>query len=34
MKSSFLHHDDRIRIIYDVLKPRFAQMRAEITSHG
>jgi len=34
MKSSFLHHDDRIRIIYDVLKPRFAQMRADIISHG
>jgi adenosine deaminase len=34
MKSSFIHHDDRIRIIYDVLKPRFARMRADITSHG
>jgi adenosine deaminase len=34
MKSSFLHHDDRIRIIYDVLKPRFARMRADIISHG
>ena len=34
MKSSFLHHDDRIRIIYDVLKPRFARMRADITAHG
>jgi adenosine deaminase len=32
MKSAFAHHDDRIRIIYDVLKPRFARMRSEITS--
>ena len=32
MKSAFVHHDDRIRIIYDVLKPRFARMRQEITS--
>jgi adenosine deaminase len=34
MKSSFLHHDDRIKIIYDVLKPRFARVREETTSHG
>ena len=34
MKSAFAHHDDRIRIIYDVLKPRFARMRSEITSVG
>jgi len=33
MKSSFIHHDDRIKIIYDVLKPRFARVREEITSH-
>ena len=32
MKSSFIHHDDRIRIIYDVLKPRFTRMRTDITS--
>ena len=32
MKSAFAHHDERIRIIYDVLKPRFARMRQEITS--
>ncbi len=32
MKSAFVHHDDRIRIIYDTLKPRFAKMREEITS--
>ncbi len=30
MKSSFLHHDERIQIIYDVLKPRFARIREEI----
>lgn len=29
MKSSFLHHDERIRIIYDVLKPRFASIREQ-----
>ena len=28
MKSSFLHYDERIRIIYDVLKPRFTEVRA------
>ncbi len=32
MKSSFATHDERIRIIYDILKPRFARMREEITS--
>jgi len=29
MKSSFIHHDERIRIIYDVLKPGFAKIREE-----
>ena len=29
MKSSFVHYDERIRIIYDVLKPRFARLREE-----
>ena len=29
MKSAFLHYNDRIRIIYDVLKPRFAKIREE-----
>lgn len=28
MKSSFVHYDERIRVIYDVLKPRFAEIRA------
>jgi adenosine deaminase len=32
MKSSFIHHDERIKIIYDVLKPRFTRVREEITS--
>ncbi len=32
MKSAFATHDERIRIIYDILKPRFARMREEITS--
>jgi adenosine deaminase len=29
MKSAFVHHDQRIRIIYDILKPRFARIREE-----
>lgn len=29
MKSAFLHYDERIRIIYDILKPRFARLREE-----
>lgn len=29
MKSAFVHHDERIRIIYDVLKPGFAAVRKE-----
>ena len=32
MKSAFITHDERIRIIYDVLKPRFVRMQQEITS--
>ncbi len=30
MKSAFLHYDARIRIIYDTLKPQFAEIRSEI----
>ncbi|MBN1647341.1 MAG: adenosine deaminase [Spirochaetales bacterium] len=30
MKSAFVHYDERIRIIYDILKPRFAEIRKEI----
>ncbi len=29
MKSAFSHYDKRLRIIYDVLKPRFAKVREE-----
>jgi adenosine deaminase len=29
MKSAFVNYDERIRIIYDVLKPRFAEIRKE-----
>lgn len=29
MKSAFIHYNDRTRIIYDVLKPRFAKIREE-----
>jgi adenosine deaminase len=32
MKSAFIHYDERIRIIFDVLKPGFARIREEITS--
>jgi len=32
MKSAFIHHDERIKIIYDTLKPNFARIREEITS--
>lgn len=29
MKSAFIHYDERIKIIYDVLKPAFAKVREE-----
>ena len=29
MKSAFVHYDERIRIIYDILKPSFARIREE-----
>lgn len=32
MKSSFIHHDERIKIIYDILKPAYTRIRREITS--
>jgi len=34
MKSSFLHYKERIKIIYDVLKPQFAKIRDETNPHG
>lgn len=33
MKSAFVHYDERIRIIYDVLKPGFARIRDETGSY-
>jgi len=30
MKSAFAHYDDRVRIIYDVLKPGFKRIKEEI----
>ena len=29
MKSAFIHHDEKIRIIYDVIKKQFADLRKE-----
>lgn len=29
MKSAFIHYDERIRLIYDVLKPKFVKIREE-----
>ena len=29
MKSAFIHYDERLRIIYDVLKPAYAKIRQE-----
>ena len=34
MKSAFIHYDDRIRLIYDVLKPGFARLREETNPNG
>ena len=34
MKSAFLHYDQRIRLIYDVLKPQFNKIREDITGFG
>jgi adenosine deaminase len=30
MKSAFIHFDDRIKIIYDIIKPGFTKVRNEI----
>ena len=30
MKSAFIHHDEKISIIYDVIKAKFAEIRREI----
>jgi adenosine deaminase len=29
IKSAFIHFDDRIRLIYDVIKPGYAKARGE-----
>jgi adenosine deaminase len=29
MKSAFIHHDEKIRIIFDVIKKRYAEIRKE-----
>jgi adenosine deaminase len=34
MKSAFIHYDQRVRIIYDILKPGFARLREEIDPHA
>ncbi len=34
MKSAFIHHDERIRIIYDIIKPEFAKLRNETNPNG
>ena len=31
MKSAFIHHDEKIRVIYDVIKRGFAELRSEIS---
>jgi adenosine deaminase len=34
MKSAFIHYDERIRIIYDIIKPEFARLRNETNPNG
>ena len=29
MKSAFIHHDEKIRIIYDVIKKGYSELREE-----
>lgn len=31
MKSSFIHHNDKIRIIYDIIKKRYAEIRRDFS---
>ena len=33
MKSAFIHYDQRLQVIYDVLKPGFAKLREEFDYH-
>jgi adenosine deaminase len=32
MKSAFIHYDGRLRIIYDVLKPRYSKILEDIAT--
>ena len=34
MKSAFAHYDERIRIIFDRIKPGYAELRQELASRG
>ncbi len=34
MKSAFIHHDEKIRIIYDIIKQDFARIRNNLSYHG
>ncbi len=34
MKSSFIHHDEKIRIIYDVIKKSFTELKDSYSYHG
>mgnify|MGYP000651597373 CR=1 FL=1 len=34
MKSSFVHHEEKIRLIYDVIKRGYADIRNELNYHG
>lgn len=34
MKSAFIHYDERLKIIYDVLKPQYARIRQETNPNG
>lgn len=33
MKSAFAHYGERVRIIYDIIKPRYARLRDETNPH-
>ena len=34
MKSAFIHYDERIRIIYDIIKPEFAHLLNETNPYA
>ena len=31
MKSSFIHYDERLKYIYDIIKPGFKEVRSKLT---